>query len=482
MADAVIAACYRPSMLDAPAARCRFARLLAVASILLGPVAAAAPVLMISVDGLKPEYVLEASERGLKLPYLTSLFATGTYAEGVIGVSPTVTYPSHTTLVTGVAPALHGIVSNVEFDPLRQFNESWFWYAAQIRVPTLWHAAHAAHLRTASIGWPATVGARDIDVLIPEFWRVNGPAESLDPSDRHLLAALVRPVGLLSGLESTLGAYLLGNDTSLRGDEIKTSYALEILRTQHPEFMTLHLSSLDGAEHAHAPFSEAANRDLEMLDGFIASLAAAARAINPASTIVIVSDHGFVTLTHQVHLFVPFVRAGLVSITTDPATKATRIASWRAEPWNAGGMAAIMLKDGADRETEHAVGELLRTLAADPKNGIAKVEERADIERREAYPGAAFLVLFQPGYYAGSSLEGEVVTDVTEPHGGHGFRPEYPDMHAAFFIAGRGIGKGRNLGVIDMRQIAPTIAELLGVTLPGAASPLRLRDPAGPPR
>jgi predicted AlkP superfamily pyrophosphatase or phosphodiesterase len=79
----------------------------------------------------------------------------------VIGVWPTVTYPSHTTLVTGVSPAEHGILSNIEFDPEQHFKESWFWYADQIRVPTLWRVTHAAHLATASVGWPVTVGATD---------------------------------------------------------------------------------------------------------------------------------------------------------------------------------------------------------------------------------------------------------------------------------------------------------------------------------
>src|SRR5277367_4349834 len=61
-----------------------------------------APVLMISVDGMKPEYALDADAHGLKIPFLRSLMRDGAYARGVIGVWPTVTYPNHTTLLTGV--------------------------------------------------------------------------------------------------------------------------------------------------------------------------------------------------------------------------------------------------------------------------------------------------------------------------------------------------------------------------------------------
>jgi predicted AlkP superfamily pyrophosphatase or phosphodiesterase len=436
-----------------------------------------APVLMISVDGLKPEYVLQAEQRGLKLPYLRSLLAGGTYADGVIGVWPTVTYPSHTTLVTGVSPAEHGIIANLEFDPAHRFRESWFWYTDQIRAPTLWHAAHAARLTTASVGWPVTVGATDIDYLIPEYWRISGPTEDLNPSDRYLIAALSRPVDLLAQMQDSLGPYLMANDTSLHGDEIKARFAIDILRKRRPFFMTLHLSSLDDAQHSHGPFSAPANEDLEAIDVMLGELAAAAHAGEPSSVVAIVSDHGFTALTHRVNLFIPFVRAGLITIAQDPAAPAPKIASWKAQPWLASGMAAIMLRDPTDRRTGEVVGDLLRTLAADPNNGIAAIEDRAAIRRRGAFPGAAFLVVMKSGFYAGGNLTGEFVSELPGTHGGHGFSPELPEMRAAFFISGPGIARGRDLGVIDMRQIAPSLAQLLGVPLPTAqAAPLHLRQ------
>ena len=284
----------------------------------------AAPVLMISVDGLKPEYVFEADKRDLKIPYLRSLVRSGTFARGVIGVWPTVTYPSHTTLVTGVWPAEHGILSNSEFDPEQHFKDAWFWYADQIRVPTLWRVAHAAHLTTASVGWPVTVGATDIDFLIPEFWRISGPTKDLNPSDRHLIAALSRPEGLLTEMQKSVGPYLMANDTSLQGDEVKTRFAIDILRRHKPAFMTVHLSSLDDSEHGHGAFSAEANRDLEAVDGMLAELAAAAHAANSAAIVAVVSDHGFTALTHRVNLLIPFLRAGLVTTAVDPVTQALK--------------------------------------------------------------------------------------------------------------------------------------------------------------
>ena len=91
-----------------------------------------------------------------------------------------------------MAPAVHGIYDNLAFDPLHDRQEPWFWYARQIRAPTLWQAVRAAHRITASVGWPVTVGA-DIDYLIPEFWRIAGISDDPEPSDRYLIAALSRP-------------------------------------------------------------------------------------------------------------------------------------------------------------------------------------------------------------------------------------------------------------------------------------------------
>ena len=80
----------------------------------------------------------------------------------------------------------------------------------------------------------------------------------------------------------------------------------------------------------------------------------------------------------------------------------------------------------------------------------------------------------KPGYYAGANATGDMVTEMQGTHGGHGFSPEYPEMRAALFLSGPGIPH-RDLGVIDMRQIAPTIAALLGVAMPSAkAAPLHL--------
>ena len=457
----------------------RALRLLAALLLLVAArLALAAPVLMISIDGMKPEYVTQADAHGLRVPTLRGLMRDGVYASGVTGVWPTVTYPSHTTLVTGVSPAEHGIYSNTLFDPERAFDGAWYWYASEVRVPTLWQAAHAAGLRTASIGWPVTVGAAGVDFLIPEYWRGGSPGATAGPSDRALIAALSRPGNLLDEMQQRLGPYMMGNQTTVAGDEIKTRYAIDILARQHPQFMTLHLSSLDETEHEHGPFSPEANQVIEAIDGMVARLAAAAREADPAAVLLVVSDHGFAQLTHRVNLTIPFLKAGLIQMSADPDPDDRSIVGWKAQLWLAGGMAAVMLHDPGDKEAKQVAqqaGDLLHKLAADPDNGIAAVLDHEAIRQRGGFPDAAFVVVFKPGYYAGTEETGDLVTPISGPHGGHGFSPDFPAMRSSFFLAGPSIAHHRDLGLIDMRQIAPTVAAILGVPMHTTkAMPLRI--------
>ena len=206
------------------------------------------PVLLISIDGMRPDYVTQADEHHLRIPALRHIQAAGAYADGVIGDLPTVTYPSHTTIITGVWPAEHGILNNQRFDPERKLAGAWYWYADLIKVPTLWSASHDASLRTASVGWPVTVDATAIDYNIPEYWRTPSLGVVANPDDRLLINAISRPDGEVARIATRSGTpFMMGNDVSLSGDEIKTVYSLDILKQHRPQFMTIHLSSLDSA-------------------------------------------------------------------------------------------------------------------------------------------------------------------------------------------------------------------------------------------
>jgi predicted AlkP superfamily pyrophosphatase or phosphodiesterase len=318
------------------------------------------------------------------------------------------------------------------------------------------------------------VNAASVDTLIPEYWRTSSPSEGGNDQDHFLMEAISLPAGKLAEMEKRLGPYMAGNDTSVEGgDVIRTRFALDILRNQKPGFMTVHLSAMDESEHESGPFSAHANGTLEAVDGMVNQLMEAELKNDPHAKIVIVSDHGFLTITHTVNLYIPLLQAGLIQLGKHASYEGekTVVASWKAQLWSAGGVTAVMLHGAADTATKQQVQDILTKLAADPENGIAQVLDADHAKQHGGFSGASFLVVMKPGYTTGAALSGPLVVAQSAVRGSHGFWPLFPEMRSSFFIMGAGVARGRNLGVIDMRQVAPTVANILGVRLPTATQP-----------
>lgn len=428
------------------------------------PVAVLAePVLLISIDGLRPGDVLEAEKRGLKIPNLRRFLKEGAYATGVTGNLPTVTYPSHTTLITGVAPARHGIVSNNTFDPKQVNYGGWYWFAEDIKAQTLWDAAHKAGLSTGNVHWPVSVGVKSLTYNLPQIWR-SGHGD-----DRKMIKALSTD-GLYEALEHDCGAYADGIDEGIDGDETRAKFAARLIETKKPDFVTVYLAALDHEEHLFGPGSAQAGAVLERLDAVVGKLAAAEIAAHPDAAIAVVSDHGFVATDTEINLFRPFIDAGLITLGADG-----KVASWEAMPWPSGGSIAVALARPDDAALTAKVGALLDKLAADPQARIARVAGQADIARMGGNPQAAFFVDLKPGALAGGFAADAPLARPSRYKGMHGYFPAMPEMRSTFLMMGKGVAKGRNLGEIDMRAIAPTLARQLGTSLPDAqAAALRI--------
>lgn len=428
-------------------------KILTLAAVLLATSASAAPVVMISVDGLRPGDVTGASARGLKIPNLRALADGGTVAS-VRGVLPTLTYPSHTTLLTGVYPAKHGIANNLTFDPTQKNQQGWYWYAQAIRVPTLWDVAHAAGLKVVNVHWPVSVGARSIDLNLPQLWR-TGTAD-----DRLLNRALATP-GLIERLEKSLGPYADGIDESVAGDEIRAKFAVALLTDEKPGFATVYLTGLDHIQHQNGPDTPEAHAALERIDAAIGHIVAAARAAQPGTDIVVVSDHGFAAVTHDVNLFGAFIKAGLVTLDANGG-----VTSWEAMPWFAGGSAAVVLANRDDPALQHRVEALLADLSANPDLHIDRWIKRAEITKM----GGA-----DADYFINFAVGTEMAKDPRAPlvghaavKGMHGYFPDVPEMSATLIANGPDLRAHGAIGEIDMRSIAPSVARILHVALPNA--------------
>ena len=417
------------------------------------------PVVLISIDGMKPDYVLEADKHGLKIPNLRRLVSEGAFATNVTGIMPTVTYPSHTTMVTGVSPSKHGIYTNSPFDPFGKNQGGWNWYAEDIRVPTLWEAAGKAGMTTSSVDWPVTVGAK-IDSNIVQIWRASTP-------DDHKLLRALSTKGLVDEAEKALGGqYPFGYNYTIESDGERARFSAYILEHKKPNFHTAYFSVLDEEQHAQGPYAKKVFETLEAVDAMIGTVwQAALKAGKGRAYLCVVSDHGFSRIDKEIRLNFALRDAGLIELDEKGALK-----NYRAIAWNSGGSTAVRLKDKDDQEARSKIREILNKLIADTSSGVLKFFEGEELKKTGGYggfPTIAFIVGSKPGYYFGSGFESPI-TRARALGGGHGFLPELAEMDSAFFIAGPGIKANRNLGRIDMRDIAPTLAALLKVKLPDA--------------
>ncbi len=421
----------------------------------------AEPVLLISIDGLRPGDVIAAEQRGLKLPNLKRFLTEGAYATEVTGVLPTVTYPSHTTLLTGTSPARHGVVNNTSFDPSQLNQGGWYWYASDIKGQTLWSAASAAGLKVANVHWPVSVGAPGVNWNLPQIWRTG------HPDDAKLLTALATP-GLVAKLEAAVGeAYAQGIDESIEGDENRGRFAVRLIEAERPEFMTAYFTALDHEQHLVGPGTAEAHAVLERIDAIVGRLIAAQLAAHANGVIAIASDHGFEAIGRETNFFRAFIDAGLIRLDAQG-----KVAGWDAMPWPSAGSVAIVLTRQNDPELERRVGEFLARLKANPANGIAAIADKAEIAKMGGNPQASFFLNLSPDTSSGA-FAGAVAPlhSVPKYKGTHGYFPSVPNLRSSFMIMGAGIPKGRSLGKIDMRAIAPTIASVLKIDFNDAELP-----------
>jgi predicted AlkP superfamily pyrophosphatase or phosphodiesterase len=402
----------------------------------------AASVVLLSIDGLKPDYVLEAESHGLKIPNLRLLAAEGAHAT-VTGVFPTVTYPSHATMLTGVSPSRHGIYSNHPFDPFSRNQDGWYWYAADFEARTLWEAVEIAGLRAASVDWPVSVGA-PVSFNIVQYWRA-GNAEDL-----KVIRALSTK-GLLEEAEAALGSYPEGNDYSIAADRRRTEFIEYVLEEKDPALLTAYFSGLDTVQHQTGPGSRETFEALEALDELVGRVRAKARVL------CVVSDHGFLPSDRELHLNAALHEAGLIDLDASGA-----VIRWKAIAWDQGGSAVVVLREPGEESTRAEVRALLQGLS-----GIGAILEGEQARALGGYPEAAFVVGLAKGFRGGGALSGPAVRQ-GNAGGTHGYLPTVPEMNSAFFLAGEGVPRGLDLGRIDMRDIAPTLAAILGVALPTA--------------
>ncbi|RFZ94881.1 alkaline phosphatase family protein [Mucilaginibacter conchicola] len=413
-------------------------------------------VVLISIDGLRPEFYLDPS---WGMVNLRQAMNTGSYAEGVRGSFPTVTYPSHTTIVSGVLPAKHGIYYNTPVEPLG-ITGKWFWYYKDIKVPTLWTAAKQAGLVTAGVSWPVTVGA-PIDYNLPEFVilpKNKGEKKDeikalYDESNPKTLFEEVQDnaIGKLGEFGATLDYYT--------NDQNKARMAGYILRKYKPGFLAIHIGLTDHFEHEQGRDGDKVRSAVVGVDVALKTMfdAIEMAGLKDSTTFIVTGDHGFVDIHTQVNPNVMLAKAGLY----DDANKE----GWKAYFQASGGSAFLHLRNPNDKATLEKVNKALNALPEGTKR-LFHVLNKQQVADAQGDPNAPIALAAYQGISFGATAKGELLT--AAKGGTHGYLPtDFKEIQTGFVAFGRGIKPGVVLPLIGQEDIAPIVAKLLNLQMPG---------------
>ena len=417
-------------------------------------------VVLITIDGFPAAMFKDTKS---SIPRIRGLAEQGTAAEGMRVSNPSVTWPNHTTLVTGVHPEKHSVLYNgilargepdapVAVDPKRT-------KAELVAVPTLYDLLHEKGLRTAGINWPCTRAAKSLDDDFPDV-----PDMLLHTTPR-LREEMVN-VGILPSAKDADFRAMNGPAR----DEVWTRAAIHVIEKRKPHLLLFHLLNTDGIHHRYGPQSPASYTALALADTYVGRVLDALErtGIRSNTTILVTSDHGFSGVTNVLYPNAAFRRAGLLELGASNV-----VAKARVQLVSEGGLGMIYLNNPATRDADRK--KVFQLLAG--QEGVEALLEPCDFGKHglptaKTNKGMADLILIaKDGYGVSALATGETFlarVGASDNAGYHGFIATNPKMNAAFIAAGAGIKRGAKIGLIDNRDIAPTIAHLLGQKLPNS--------------
>jgi predicted AlkP superfamily pyrophosphatase or phosphodiesterase len=408
---------------------------------------AAAPghrmVIVISLDGF-PAYALK--DPRLPIPTLRKLAREGASATAMQPINPTVTWPNHTAMVTGVDASRHHVLANglLTHQPDGSVTvEPWRDKDVMVQAPTVYDVAYQAGLTTAQVDWVAIYGAKTITWSFPENPDPKGLIEN------ELVADGLVTTAQLADFDASSPAWQ---------DQIRTEAAVDILKRYKPDLMLLHLLSLDDTNHAYGPMSDASLEAMAFLDDRVKQLVDTLQAagLSDRATILVVSDHGFRKIQHTIHPNVALRAHGF-------AHEVGGKASWDGWVVPSGGTAMVYVAQNARRAYSL---KRLQTLFAQME-GVERVYQPGEFAQLgltltpDSDQTPDLLLAARPGYGFGHDDTGEVERNA--PGGTHGYLNSDPEMQAIFLAWGSGIRPGVRLDTIPNVDVAPTIAALLSI-------------------
>ena len=388
---------------------------------------AAAPerrkLLVLSVDGLDWRYLRDRDQLGLRIPHLRRMLQEGRYSQGVVGVWPTITWPSHTSLITGVRPDQHGILGNRR--PKSEGGD-YYWTVDLLKAPTLWQAAGKHGLTTASVTWPVTTDA-PISFDLPEYFqRRNGGSMDL------LSVAAKSTPGLVDEIARAYPSF----SQQWVDDRTRTLATIFLLKQKAPDLLLVHFVDLDAEEHDQGPFEINANATLERTDELIGEILVA---LPSNYQFALVSDHGFERVDKTVNLSVLLEREKVEG--------------------------AVRSMGGIAVTKEESVAQFLRQAQRDPASFIGREIPHEELVRYAPNLKDS-VAAFEPAEHVmfGPTKNGELLGPPYEK-GNHGFWPLRANYRSIFVLYQSGAQHAAE-PEMPMLNVAARLASCLGLRFP----------------
>jgi predicted AlkP superfamily pyrophosphatase or phosphodiesterase len=360
-------------------------------------------VVLVSLDGFRYDY---AEKYGAK--NLMQMAARGASApQGMVPAYPSVTFPNHYTIVTGLYPEHHGIVANSFYDPVRKQRFSYTdqkaavdgsWYGGT----PLWVLAEQQGMRAASFFWPGSEA------------EIKGKRPSY---------------------------YLAYNEKIPDQDRVDQIIAwLQLPPEQRPHFLTLYYSNVDHAGHTYGPDAPETAEAVRHLDEMIGKLSAGIASLHLPVDLIVIADHGMET-----------TQGGWVVL--DKWADLSQFVT-----------VGPLLYAPSEEDTEKAYKSLLGA------SDNFKVYRRAEVPKYlnfSSNPREGDPVVVPTGPYNIAAHLPMSNGNPSKPSvGQHGYDPStMPSMKAIFVAQGPDIRSGVTVAPFENVNVYPLIAKILGLRI-----------------
>lgn len=391
-------------------------------------------------------------------------FEESAQVKAVRSIYPTLTYPCHATMISGLLPDRHGVTANSPLCPGVKPIPWNFYHDAQ-RGRDLFDACKEAGLTTAAVAWPVTGNHPSIDYLVDEIW----------PTKEQMSPRSLKDVILGSGTSEEIFEEIVKPLVPIRLPRTQpqtaifnTRIAAGILRKYRPDVLALHLAEFDHYRHkmgVHGPLIEKGAAELaENLQELEDALKA--NGDLESCNIVLTSDHGQLDCRRKACPNVLLREKGFIK--TD---EKDRVTDWSAYAVAVGMSVQIWLRDPSDQALKDKVYGLLKDLVEAGTYGYSEVLTVEETAARDHLSGGFSFVLETDNVtHFSDDWTGEYMTPDKAFlqgyfYGSHGYHPDKgPKM--AFIGRGPAFKQGAVLESARLQDQAPTYARILGVSLP----------------